>query len=450
MHVKIGYLARLRLLNGITALADLALMNLSLMFALCFFPHVFSPNSVDHPATMFLSWNIAYLLSILLLPPNGSHGLLGFHDLFLNCIRTGLVLALLHHAIICCSDLPVPSAWQLVLICLVVPPWLFTSRLLTMRLVRRLSDERRVVFVGDSPTLRTLRRTMERDRMSRTVILGSFTEAHDALSSLPDLDCQELYCRAEISPEDFQSLSGHCENTLIRLYLVPNSQVFNNRRTVLTFEGDIPVLATCAEPLRDVTNLILKRTFDIVFAGAFLLTVFPFASLVIGAIIKLRSPGPVFFLQRRNGLNGKDFTCIKFRTMRADPSCDGKAATGNDSRKFPFGDFLRRHNLDELPQFVNVFIGNMSLVGPRPHATWTTHAYKDLVNKYMMRLYAKPGITGWAQVTGCRGETKTTDDMVRRIHLDIWYINHWSLALDLRIIWLTVRNMLGRDKGNAY
>ena len=196
--------------------------------------------------------------------------------------------------------------------------------------------------------------------------------------------------------------------------------------------------------------IILKRAFDIVFSAAVLLTVFPLAAIVIGAIIKLKSPGPVFFRQHRNGLNGNAFTCIKFRTMRADPSCDGKAAMAKDVRKFPFGDFLRRHSIDELPQFINVLLGDMSVVGPRPHAIWTTDAYKGLVNGYLARFRVKPGITGWAQVNGCRGETKTTDDMERRIRLDIWYINHWSFALDLRIIWMTVRNMLGRDKGNAY
>ena len=448
IRMKIGYLARIRLLNATTALADLAFMNASLATALALLPRIFSANSVAHPAAMFLSWNLAYLLAIFLFPTGGTSAAVSAP--LKRRIRTGLVMALLHQAIVCALQLPAPSIWQLGLTCLVIPAWLVASRFLTGRLVRRLCDVRRVAFVGDSPTLHALMRTMAQDRTSRTVTIGVFATAAEAIAGLAGGDCDALYCHPAITAEEFRGLSDHCGNHLIRLYLVPESLAFNDRRTTLDFEGGIPVLATCAEPLRQLANLALKRTFDLVFSTIFLVTVFPFAALVIGAIIKLRSPGPVFFRQRRNGLDGQDFTCLKFRTMHADPACDGLAATENDERKFPFGDFLRRHNLDELPQFINVFLGDMSVVGPRPHATWTTAAYRDLVNRYMMRLYAKPGITGWAQVNGCRGETRTTDDMVRRIHLDLWYIHHWSLALDLRIILMTIRNMCGREKGNAY
>ena len=448
--MKIGYLARLRILNGTAAFADLALMNVCLLSAWLLFPRFLSANSVDNPSGMFLSWNAAYLLSAFVLAPVGTRELPTTRLLLRNCLRTGLVMALAHQAVVYLSGLPAASAWQVALTCIVLPPWLFASRLLSAHLVRHLREKRRIAFVGTSPTLSRMREVLSADRTSRTAIVGSFASAADARSVLADGMCQELYCCTNLPTDDIRDLLGRCENHLIRFYLVPDSSVLPDRPMTLSFEGPIPLLVARAEPLREPTNQLVKRLFDILVSAGFLLTVFPPLALIIAVLIKRSSPGPVFFLQRRNGLDGRDFTCIKFRTMRADPSCDGQAATEHDPRKFPFGDFLRRHNLDEIPQFVNVLRGDMSVVGPRPHATWTTEAYRDLVDRYMVRLYAKPGITGWAQVNGCRGETKTTDDMARRIKLDLWYISHWSLLLDVRIIWKTVRNMLFTDKGNVY
>lgn len=449
-HMKIGYLARLRILNGLAAFADLVLMNASLLSAWLLFPRFLSANSVDNPAVMLLSWNVAYLLAAFILSPVGMRDLPATRQLFWNCLRTGLVMALVHQAVVYLSGLPAASAWQVALTCFAIPPWLFASRLFSAHLVRHLRDKRRVVFVGTSPTMVRMREAMSADRTSRTVTAGAFATAAEAQPALADGRCQELYCCANLPPDDIRDLLNRCENHLIRFYLVPDSAVLPERRMTLAFEGPVPLLVARSEPLREPANQFVKRVFDIVVSALFLVTLFPPLALVIAVLIKRSSPGPVFFLQKRNGLDGRDFTCIKFRTMRADPACDGKAATEHDPRKFPLGDFLRRHNLDEFPQFINVLLGDMSIVGPRPHATWTTEAYRNLVDRYMVRLYAKPGITGWAQVNGCRGETKTTDDMTRRIKLDLWYIGHWSLALDVRIVWMTIRNMLFTDRGNAY
>ena len=155
------------------------------------------------------------------------------------------------------------------------------------------------------------------------------------------------------------------------------------------------------------------------------------------------------FLQERSGENGQTFRCIKFRSMRVNADADRVQATRDDPRKTRFGDFLRRSSIDELPQFINVLRGDMSIVGPRPHMLQHTEQYSKLINKYMVRHLIKPGITGWAQVTGYRGETHSLSQMEGRVRRDIWYLENWSLLLDIRIIFMTVWNALRQDE-NAY
>ena len=154
-------------------------------------------------------------------------------------------------------------------------------------------------------------------------------------------------------------------------------------------------------------------------------------------------------LQERSGENGQTFRCIKFRSMRVNADADRVQATRDDPRKTRFGDFLRRSSIDELPQFINVLRGDMSIVGPRPHMLQHTEQYSKLINKYMVRHLIKPGITGWAQVTGYRGETHSLSQMEGRVRRDIWYLENWSLLLDIRIIFMTVWNALRQDE-NAY
>ncbi|KAA6342043.1 UDP-glucose:undecaprenyl-phosphate glucose-1-phosphate transferase [termite gut metagenome] len=190
----------------------------------------------------------------------------------------------------------------------------------------------------------------------------------------------------------------------------------------------------------------LKRSFDILFSFAVLLFLFSWIVLIIGSIIKITSPGPVFFSQKRTGKDGKEFWCIKFRSMRPNEEADTKQAVKDDPRVTPIGNFLRRTNLDELPQFINVLKGDMSVVGPRPHMLKHTEYYSERIEGYMLRHLVKPGITGFAQITGYRGETKELQEMEGRIKRDIWYIQHWSLLLDLKIIFRTMLQWVKKDK----
>ena len=192
----------------------------------------------------------------------------------------------------------------------------------------------------------------------------------------------------------------------------------------------------------------MKRGFDIVFSSVFLIF-YPLIYIPVAIAIKITSPGPVYFRQERTGYLGKSFKCLKFRTMRVNADADSRQATHNDPRKTRIGDFLRRTSIDELPQFINVLRGDMSVVGPRPHMLKHTELYTRLVDSYMVRHAVKPGITGWAQVNGYRGITDELWKMERRVEHDVWYIENWTLLLDLKIVARTVINAVAGEK-NAF
>ena len=183
----------------------------------------------------------------------------------------------------------------------------------------------------------------------------------------------------------------------------------------------------------------IKRAFDILISICILVFIFPWVYIFIWLCIKLTMPGRIFFLQKRTGIEGSTFICYKFRTMK--PNCDADLlqAYDGDPRITPFGKFLRDTSLDEMPQFWNVLKGDMSIVGPRPHMLLHTSEYEKLIPQYVQRLAVRPGITGWAQVNGLRGETENIDKMRKRVEYDIWYIRNWSIGLDLKIIFRTIK-----------
>lgn len=236
-------------------------------------------------------------------------------------------------------------------------------------------------------------------------------------------------------------------DTTVSVYVVPDlfiSDLLHARWT--NFHG-VPAIRVYETPFMGVNGLI-KRLEDI-FLGALFMAAAIIPMVAIGVAIKLTSPGPVIFRQRRYGLNGEIVDIWKFRTMSVCEDCENvPQAKKNDPRVTPLGKFLRRTSLDEFPQLVNVLQGKMSLVGPRPHAVTHNEQFRKLIHGYMLRHKVKPGITGWAQINGWRGETDTLDKMKRRIECDLEYIRNWSLLLDLKIIWLTLfRGFLGK---NAY
>ncbi len=251
--------------------------------------------------------------------------------------------------------------------------------------------------------------------------------------------------------QDITDLMEFCERNTIRFRVIPSAESFIPvvNASELEFHGSVPVSKLRREPLDRPLNRKLKRAFDIVFSLGVVLFVFTWLFPLLALMVKLSSRGPVFFKQMRLGRDNKEFVCWKFRSMRMNKEADVKQATKDDPRVTKVGKFLRKSNLDEMPQFVNVLFGHMSIVGPRPHPLRLNDQYRDIIDKYMVRHFVRPGITGWAQVNGFRGETRTPELMERRVELDVWYLENWSFTLDLKIVVKTVTNMFGKDP-NAY
>ena len=327
--------------------------------------------------------------------------------------------------------------------------------------------KRYAVFIGGGNNMQMLYEEMESSLASSIYeVIGYFDiRPNDAFSSHcpylgnPDgfsdfmsgqTGIKHVFCSLSMEEGRYNfSIMNYCENHLLYFHGVPNVCKGFPRRIWHSMVGNMPILNLRYEPLGMMENRILKRLFDIVFSGIFLVTFFPIVYLIVGSIIKLTSPGPIFFKQMRTGLNGVDFLCYKFRSMKVNDEADSKQATVDDPRKTRFGDFLRRSNIDELPQFINVFKGEMSIVCPRPHMLAHTETYAQLIDKYMVRHFIKPGVTGWAQIHGFRGETRELSQMEERVKADIWYMEHWTILLDLYIIYKTIANVIIGEK-NAY
>lgn len=260
----------------------------------------------------------------------------------------------------------------------------------------------------------------------------------------------EIFCALPLSAsKQIQELMKYCDNNLIRLHIVPDFRGLLNKKMDLDFFDNVPVLHIRREPLESLLNRFIKRTFDIAFSLFVIITIFPWLFPILALAIKFSSPGPVFFKQKRSGRNNEEFNCYKFRSMAVNKDSDSKQATENDTRITLIGKILRKTNMDELPQFFNVLMGHMSVVGPRPHMLKHTKDYSKIIDKFMVRHLVKPGITGWAQVNGFRGGTPNPRYMIKRVQYDMWYVEHWTFLLDIQIIFLTVYNMFKGEK-NAF
>ena len=321
-----------------------------------------------------------------------------------------------------------------------------------------------VIFIGNINVASELYKTMESDPTTGYKVKGYFADEprtnvtgenylgkpEEALDYIENHQLHQVYCLLPSSQHDLiNKLMQTCTNNIVRYNHIPDSFNYQRHTMALNLMDGTPVFCLHNEPLSMLGNRIIKRAFDLIVSSIFLLTIFPIVYIIFGLFIKLSSPGPILFKQKRSGLNGKEFYCYKFRSMRVNVDSDKVQATKNDPRKTRIGEFMRRTSIDELPQFINVWLGNMSIVGPRPHMVMHTEQYSQLISSYMVRHFAKPGITGYAQVTGFRGETSELWQMEGRIKKDIWYIEHWSFALDLFIIWKTIYNgIIGEE--NAY
>ena len=320
---------------------------------------------------------------------------------------------------------------------------------------------KKVIILGYNDTAKKLAKYFEEDGLN-TQIIGFvedkinvrelthypvLSDTNKALEIAKKYDVQEIF--STITPEqdnDIYSLMYQAEKECIRFRIVPNLNIFITRDVHIEYFGELPILSLRSEPLDDVGNRINKRVLDIIISSFVIIFILSWLIPILGLLIILESKGPIFFSQLRTGKDKKPFKCLKFRSMMVNQEADLKQATQNDTRKTKIGKFIRKTSLDEFPQFLNVFKGDMSLVGPRPHMVKHTSDYSKFIDEYMVRQFIKPGITGWAQIHGFRGEITNPEQIQKRVDKDLWYLENWTLWLDIQILFLTIYFVMKGDK----
>ncbi len=455
-------------------LADFVLLNLLLYLCAEYYPRIadWTPQKFRLFA---ITLNVALLISHYYNSPIVHLRVISVGDIIKRIIRLDAMTVLMAYLIMKGISLTQTKVGtQLMEVGTVFFLVLLISRYLERMIIKHYRQKgrntRMALFVGADPELLNIYQRLNDDASKGYKVTGYYANKEMAdipddvhlkqLGSLDEFmdrirrqdgvgDCDEIYvCLSRKDRKAIREISDYCDQKVVRFYYVPVSVEtlgIDLKREML---DDIEIFTTHENPLTNPVNKLIKRTFDVVVSFIALLFLLPFLP-ILWLIVKIQSPGPLFFKQMRTGLDGQEFLCYKFRSMHVNDDADKLQATENDPRKYPFGNFMRKANIDELPQFWNVLKGDMSIVGPRPHMLAHTDQYSHLISKYMVRHFVKPGVTGWAQVTGFRGETKELWQMEGRVKRDIWYMEHWSIWLDIRIIWMTAKSIFVHDE-HAY
>ena len=344
------------------------------------------------------------------------------------------------------------------LLCFIVLSWRVAVTYIIRFLRKKGYNSRKAIIVGYSKTGKKLRDFFynhpeysyrfegyfDDHTIGDSQVLGKIK---DVEKYVLDHEVNEIYCSAfALKKEQIISLLKFSDNNLVRIKFLPEPGSFTYQKLKIDFNDMLPILVARALPLDDVINKVLKRAFDLIFSLLVIVFLLSWLLPILAIIIRLDSKGPVLFGQVRSGINNKTFRCWKLRSMYTNTEANSQLARRGDSRITPVGAFLRKTSLDELPQFFNVLMGQMSIVGPRPHMLKADQEYALIAEKYMVRHFIKPGVTGLSQVRGYRGDT-TADYQVRgRVKLDIFYLENWSFLLDIKIIFYTIYNAIRGDK----
>lgn len=455
---------------------DFVIVNLILMLTVLFGHGMEAPFFEQATKITFAIFNLVFIVVQSWNPPIIDRRLVSarevawnvFRLVFVHCFAVAIILRLLSNDGRLFTNMSIFFASEYLLILL--------SRFVEYHILGwyRIHGRnvRRIIFVGHDPVLIRLYDKMMANPMGGYHVLGYFSDVRmekepEGLSWLGDVatlnrkltawnknvmeepNIDGVYCSmSHNNAQEIELIMHACDRNIMQFFYVPRIFASERMRLKPVMLDDYMCYSNRIQPLLDPENRIIKRTFDVVFSGVVCLFLIPL-TVIVGLIIKIQSPGPVFFKQLRTGFDGRNFYCYKFRSMHVNKDADTAQATEHDPRKFPFGDFMRRANIDELPQFFNVLKGDMSIVGPRPHMLHHTEMYGKLIDDYMVRLFCKPGVTGLAQVTGFRGETKELWQMEGRVKCDIYYVEHWSFWLDLKIIAMTFISIFKHDK-NAF
>lgn len=344
--------------------------------------------------------------------------------------------------------LPIVAAtWPFLL--LIVGRLIFVFVLRFYRIIGR--GYNRFIIIGKTPLMLQLE-SQFLEKKSYGYVLEAELDTFDfdgIKNIILDRQLNEIYCSSQrVNQTDLSKLLTFSFEYGVNIHVIPDNSLkdLDDDLDSIPLEFSSPAIENY--PLIDQKNLIIKRIFDLLFSTLIILTVLSWLVPILGLTILLESRGPIFFKQPRAGRNGKYFTCLKFRSMRKD--ADAKQATRNDPRITKVGRVIRKLSIDEFPQFINVFRGEMSVVGPRPHVKDLNDKYDHTINNYNDRILVKPGITGLSQITGHRGETRGSESMSHRIKIDILYLKSWSLSLDLVIIFKTIIDVLFGKSKNAY
>ena len=318
------------------------------------------------------------------------------------------------------------------------------------------SNYKKVIIIGSSDSTHELQDFFNRELGFGYKFMGYFSDKNEssklgAINQSYDYILEnkidEVYCSVKgLSNKEIKYFIDFCDINITNLKFIPDNKELFSKNLRLNYYDITPILSLREIPLDDPIKSIIKRIFDILFSIFIIVFVLSWLIPILGLIIMIESKGPIFFQQDRPGIKGKGFGCYKFRSMAINKNSE-ISATRNDARITMVGKFIRKTSIDELPQFFNVLFGEMSVVGPRPHLWRQNEKYGTKISKYMVRHFVKPGVTGLAQVRGYRGEIETREDIVNRTKYDVFYIENWTLILDLGIIIQTVINIFkGEEK----
>jgi putative colanic acid biosynthesis UDP-glucose lipid carrier transferase len=456
------------LLRYILSITDLCLLNFVYFFSYYLTIYTGKTLSNEISPNNVIICNLAWMVCALFFRMYSTHGTRKLERIYRHTWRTLTFYCLSFTLyLFFFKDGEFSRTFTLIFFVLVTIAFVLNRFLLTVLqyvVLQKLKGARKIAVIGSNPTaLRISDYLQGHKTLDFYGFLGDdesiYVKDNGSVSELVSKNLataamdgvQDVY--VAVAPERMMEVSAlldEADRQLIRLKFVPDlAGALPLPFKVSYLGGEFPIITMRHEPLEEMKNRFKKRAVDVMFSLAVIVFIMSWLYPLIGLLIKLESKGPVLFRQLRSGRKDHPFTCLKFRSMTVNQQSDALQATKDDVRVTKIGRFLRKTSLDEMPQFFNVFMGDMSVVGPRPHMLSHTEQYKAIIGKFMVRHFLKPGITGWAQVNGLRGETKDTESMESRVKADIYYLENWTAALDVKIIFMTIINAFRGEK-NAY
>ncbi|MGF1636251.1 MAG: undecaprenyl-phosphate glucose phosphotransferase [Cyclobacteriaceae bacterium] len=457
---NIGYSKYLKTVNVI---GDVLIMNAAYLLTYHFTFEFLSNFTRSRYFELLLFYNIAWILSVSILKTHNITRVMSVEEIVKRLLNTMMLYLILIFAYLGIKGGTYNKVFvfQSYLITCVALGLVNTTLTLFLKKYRKVGfNYRNTIIAGYGEIATELKEYFANNAQLGYNLLGIFDDKFSTAQvrgKISDMEqfskennIHEIYCCLPyVEPRQVRRLIRYCENNFIRIKIIPDFRGFPYKNVEVSLYDFIPILNFKPAPLEDQVNLFVKRLFDILFSALVLMFIMSWLVPLFALLIKMDSKGPVFFIQKRSGRNNRTFNCYKFRTMQVNTEANLKQASKNDSRITKIGAFLRKTNLDEMPQFLNVIKGEMSVVGPRPHMLKHTEEFFQSVDKFMLRHYVKPGITGLAQAKGYRGETNTKNKLRNRVKLDRFYVENWTLLFDLKIIIMTVYSMIKGDD-NAY